>query len=89
MAYKGNDISADGSLTRTGRLDDNERAYLESLIRSDYERCHPDETLEHLKQRAQFSKEDKGLLRDWLALAARRASASRADEWPIDVDIAA
>src|SRR5215469_10010344 len=31
--------------------DESERAYLESLIRSDYERCHPDETLEDLKHR--------------------------------------
>ena len=38
-----------------------ERAYLESLIREDFERCHPGETLEDLKRRASFSKEDKGL----------------------------
>jgi len=41
-----------------------ERAYLESLIREDIERCHPGETLEDIKRRASFSKEDKGLLRD-------------------------
>ncbi len=50
-----------------------ERPDLESLIRADYERCHPGETLADLKQRARFSKEDKGLLRDWTAVAARRA----------------
>ena len=52
-----------------------ERAYLESLIREDFERCHPGETLEDLKRRASFSKEDKGLLRDWMAIAAGRAAA--------------
>ncbi len=51
-----------------------ERTYLESLIRGDYERCHPGETLEDMKRRSAFSKEDKGLLRDWMALAAMRAA---------------
>ena len=55
-----------------------ERAYLESLIDADYEHCHPGETLEDLKQRASFSKEDKGLLRDWMAVAAARAAEERA-----------
>ena len=61
-------------------LDDNARAYLESLIRSDYDSSHPDETLEDLKRRARFSKEDKGLLRDWMTLAAQRANASRSEQ---------
>jgi hypothetical protein len=43
---------------------------LESLIRQDYERCHPGDTLDDLKRRAAFSKEDRGLLRDWMAIAA-------------------
>jgi len=55
-----------------------ERAYLESLIREDFERCHPGETLEDFKRRASFSKEDKGLLRDWMAIAASRAAADQA-----------
>ncbi|MET4717169.1 hypothetical protein ABIF64_000670 [Bradyrhizobium japonicum] len=49
--------------------------YLESLIREDYERCHPGETLDDLKRRASFSREDRGLLRDWMAVAAVRAAA--------------
>lgn len=53
-----------------------DRTYLESLIREDFERCHPGETLEDLKQRASFSKEDRGLLRDWMAVAAARAAAA-------------
>ncbi|HEX3162087.1 MAG TPA: hypothetical protein VHQ92_05880 [Pseudolabrys sp.] len=55
-----------------------ERAYLESLIREDFERCHPGETLKDIKRRASFSKEDNGLLRDWMAVAAIRAAADRA-----------
>ncbi len=51
-----------------------EQAYLESLIRDDFERCHPGETLADVKRRASFSKEDKGLLRDWMAVAAKRAA---------------
>ncbi|SFQ28686.1 hypothetical protein SAMN05216330_12344 [Bradyrhizobium sp. Ghvi] len=47
-------------------------ATLESLIRDDYERCHPGETLDDLKQRASFSREDRGLLRDWMTVAAMR-----------------
>ena len=53
-----------------------DRTYLESLIREDFERCHPGETLEDLKRRASFSKEDKGLLRDWMAVAETRAAAA-------------
>ena len=54
-----------------------ERAYLESLIREDFERCHPGETLEDIKRRSSFSKEDKGILRDWMAIAAARARADQ------------
>jgi hypothetical protein len=53
---------------------DRPRSSLESLIRSDYERCHPGDTWEDLKRRARFSKEDKGLLRDWMTLAICRRS---------------
>lgn len=56
-----------------------EVTYLESLIRQDFERCHPGETLDDLKRRASFSKEDRGLLRDWMAIAASRAAAERAN----------
>jgi len=46
---------------------------LETLIRADYERCHPDDTFDDLRRRARFAKEDKGLLADWMAVAAARA----------------
>lgn len=58
--------------------DETERACLESLIREDFERCHPGETLEDIKRRASFSREDRGLLRDWMAVAAKRAAADGA-----------
>ncbi len=69
--------------------DEDECTYLESLIRSDYERSHPDETLEDLKRRARFSKEDKGLLRDWMMLAARRAIVNPNEKPIIAFNIAA
>jgi hypothetical protein len=46
------------------------REYLESLVRNRYEQLHPDDTFDDLKRRARFSKDDKGLLRDWLAVTA-------------------
>lgn len=45
---------------------------LESLVSRDYDRCHPDDSFADLKLRARFTKEDKGLLADWLRLASRR-----------------
>ncbi|WFU25003.1 hypothetical protein QA649_01780 [Bradyrhizobium sp. CB1717] len=53
-----------------------DRTYLESLIKEDFERCHPGETLDDLKRRASFSREDRGLLRDWMTVAAGRAAAT-------------
>lgn len=52
-------------------------SYLESLIRDDYGQCHSGETLDDLKRRASFSKEDRGLLRDWMAVAAALATMGR------------
>ncbi len=45
---------------------------LESLVSQDYDRCHPGDSFADLKRRALFTKEDKGLLADWLDLASRR-----------------
>lgn len=58
-------------------VDDAERAYLESLIREDFARCHPNDSLDDMKRRSAFSKEDRGLLRDWMAVAAARAATLR------------
>jgi hypothetical protein len=59
--------------------DDAERAYLESLVRDDYDRCHSGETFDDMKRRMSFSKEDRGLYRDWLAVAGARAAALAAE----------
>src|SRR5690606_34733041 len=48
--------------------------YHETLIDAACARCRPRDTLADLKHRAVFSKEDQGLLRDWMAVAAERAS---------------
>jgi hypothetical protein len=64
-------------LTRqVGSADDAEREHLESLIRTDYEQCHPGETLEDLKHRATFPKAEKGLLGDGMEAAGRGAAAN-------------
>lgn len=47
---------------------------LESLIRTDYERCHPNDSPEDLKRRSHFAKADRGLRRVWLTTAARPMS---------------
>lgn len=67
-----------------GPKDEVERVYLESLVRDDYNRAHPDDSFDDMKRRAPFSPEDKGLYRDWLAIAARRAAAALAER-PISV----
>jgi hypothetical protein len=54
---------------------DSDRRYLESLIRTDG--CHPNDSFEDLKRQAHFAKEDRGLLRDWLATAAHGESSSK------------
>ena len=53
------------------RLPNNEVDWksLEALIGEDFAKCHPGETLEDIRRRAAFSKEDRGLLRDWVAAA--------------------
>ena len=55
-----------------------ERAYLESLVRADYDGSHPGETFDDMKSRMSFSREDQGLYRDWIALAVARAETARA-----------
>ena len=57
--------------------DDAECAYLESLIGEEYDRCRVGETFDDMKRRMPFSREDRGLYRDWMAIAADRAEALR------------
>jgi hypothetical protein len=54
------------------------------LIQADYERCHPEDTFTDLLHRARFTKEDKGLLRHWMTVAARRAKATRSQQTAAD-----
>lgn len=71
-------ISLNGVKIRIGPADENEWAYFESLVRTDYDRCHPGESFEDLKQRARFSKEDQGLLLQWMQVAEQRSAERRA-----------
>lgn len=82
-------IFTNGVFNPIGPRDGRERAHLESQISADYERCHPGETLDDLKHRARFSKEDKGLLYDWMVVAAQRAIARRNEKAIIGLHIAA
>ena len=67
-------MSANGIRQPIGPDDAETLSHHESLIRTDYDRCHQDDSFENLKHRARFSKEDQGLLRDWMAIAAERAN---------------
>ena len=78
MTHPSSDFHILAHVDHIGQRDERECVHLNSLIRADYERCHPGDTLEYLRRRAQFSKEDKGLLRDWMAVAAQRAKAKGA-----------
>lgn len=51
------------------------RRYVERLIRTDFARCHPGEDLDDIVRRSRFTKEDRGLLREWLTLGMQRALA--------------
>lgn len=44
---------------------------IEDRARAAYDACHPDDGFDDLKRRAAFSKEDRCLLRDWLAAVRR------------------
>ena len=67
-------IALNGFTTRIGPVDEAEWAYHESLVRADYEASSPGESFDDLKRRARFSKEDKGLLYQWMMVAAQRAA---------------
>ncbi len=53
--------------------DEAERIYLESLVQENFSWCHPGETLDAVRRRAPFSREDQGLLREWMEFAVTRA----------------
>lgn len=66
-------MSANGLRQTIGPDDAQMRLHHETLISAEYDRCHPGDSFEALKRRARFSKEDKGLLMDWMARAALKA----------------
>lgn len=66
-------IAPNGVTQRLGPADPETWAFYESLVAKDFARTHPGDSFENLRHRARFAKEDKGLLRDWLAVAALRA----------------
>lgn len=59
-------ISTNGLLRPIGPDDTALRAALEARAAKAYDRCHSDDSFADLKRRARFSKEDQGLLKDWL-----------------------
>ncbi|MBN9073621.1 MAG: hypothetical protein J0H34_18925 [Rhizobiales bacterium] len=65
------------------------RAYLESLVRDEHDRCHPEDRFDDMKRRLPFSREDQGLYRDWLAVASARAAELSAEAAAGDFLIAA
>lgn len=67
-------MASNGIVQAIGPGTDQEWAILEALVCDEYNRLHPDDSFEDLKQHARFSKEDQGLLRDWMAIADLRAA---------------
>lgn len=62
------------------------RSNLLPALASRYERCHPGDTFDDLCNRARFSKEDRRLLEDWLAVFGTGAEAGRAMVGPTAVN---
>lgn len=54
----------------SARQDQARQQRIEEIARTAYDRCHPQDSFKDLKHRAGFSKEDRMLLRDWLAAAS-------------------
>lgn len=66
-------MASNGFVQHIGPETDAAWARFELLVRDDFDHMHCDDTFDDLKRRARFSKEDQGLLRDWMAIAAHRA----------------
>jgi hypothetical protein len=67
-------MAANGVRQAIGPEDRDLFACYEALVAPDYDRCHPGDSFEAMKLRARFSKEDQGLLKQWMAIAAARAA---------------
>lgn len=66
-------MSINGIIQAIGLEDAQMRLHPETLIAAEFDRCHSGDSFQDLKHRARFSKEDQGLLKEWMALAAVRA----------------
>jgi len=75
-------MSAHGIRAPIGPDDAKVRSYHEFLIRGDYDRIHSRGAFEWLKHLAQFAKQDQGLLRDWMAVAAFKAQQRDKEKTP-------
>ncbi|CAH1662213.1 conserved hypothetical protein [Chelatococcus asaccharovorans] len=53
---------------------------LETIAREAYDRCHRDDSFDDMRRRARFSKEDRGLLGDWLAFARQELQSAGNDQ---------
>ncbi|MGB3390003.1 MAG: hypothetical protein WBA88_18695 [Pseudaminobacter sp.] len=58
----------------SARQDQARQQRIEEIARAAYDRCHPEDSFDDMKHRASFSKEDRMLLRDWLAAANAQLS---------------
>ena len=64
-------------------------ASIEALARQAYDACHPRDSFDDLKRRADFAQQDAGLLRAWIGVAQSgrlgppdKASATRVPDGP-------
>lgn len=58
----------------SARQDQARQQRIEEIARAAYDRCHKEDSFDDLKRRASFSREDRMLLRDWLAAASAQLS---------------
>jgi hypothetical protein len=56
----------------SARQDQARQQPIEEIARASSDACHPQDSFDDLKRRAAFSKEDRMLLRDWLAAMQAR-----------------
>lgn len=72
MDFGANQDQSHSAACSTAVLSDHDPYYngpqiTEMHLKDAYERCHPGDTFHDLENRAHFSKEDRGLLNDWMA----------------------
>ncbi len=65
-------LSANGLMLQIEPSDLGLREDYEALIREDYARCKPGDSLEWLKHRSRFSKLEQGILYEWIGIASKR-----------------